>query len=77
MTLTEMSVQYRDQYCRLKKRLAYLDMLNSMQTDEEELDRLVQRIKMLTAMKIEAGQLAAITGRYYERGYRKNEKYTL
>ncbi|MBE6993012.1 MAG: hypothetical protein E7430_10700 [Ruminococcaceae bacterium] len=77
MKLAELSMQYLDQYCALKKRIDYLNGLSGTQTDPNERFRMGQRIRMLTAMKIEAGQLAAITGRYYERGYRKNEKYTL
>lgn len=76
MKLDELSVQYRDQYNVLQERIAYLNVLSS-QAVGRDLDMLGHRIEMLTAMKKEAGQLAALTGRYYERGYRRNEKYSL
>lgn len=76
MKLDELSVQYRDQYNVLQERIAYLNVLSS-QAVGRDLDMLGYRIEMLTAMKKEAGQLAALTGRYYERGYRRNEKYSL
>ena len=36
-----------------------------------------ERIHMLSTMLREARELAVLTERYYERGYRRNAKYTL
>ena len=44
---------------------------------EEERCRMAERIHMLTAMWREARDLAVLTERYYERGYRRNARYTL
>ena len=38
---------------------------------------LEDRIRMLRMMWREARDLAVLTERYYERGYRRNAKYTL
>ena len=76
LKLDELSAQYRDQYNALQERIAYLNVLCISQTDEQELDMLGHRIRMLTAMKKEAGQLAVLKERYYERGYRRNEEYS-
>ena len=42
-----------------------------------KLCQLDDRIRMLTAMWREARDLAVLTDRYYERGYRRNVRYTL
>ena len=44
---------------------------------EEERCRMAERIHMLTAMWRETRDLAVLTERYYERGYRRNARYTL
>ncbi len=38
---------------------------------------LAERIRMLSTMFREARELAVLTERYYERGYRRNVKYTI
>ena len=45
--------------------------------DEEERCLLAERIRMLSTMFREARELAVLTERYYERGYRRNVKYTI
>jgi hypothetical protein len=39
--------------------------------------QLQDRIRMLSAMLREANELAVLTERYYDRGYRRNAKYTI
>ena len=40
-------------------------------------DQLELRIRILSAMWREARDLAVLTDRYYERGYRRNVRYTI
>ena len=51
--------------------------LERAQTDDEAARRLRQRIVDLMPMWREMRELAALTGRYYERSYHKNERYTI
>lgn len=77
MTLKELSVEYRAQartldirICQLRGALEYIE-------DEDKRCRLQARIHMLSTMLREARELAVLTERYYDRGYRRNAKYTL
>ena len=45
--------------------------------DPEEIFHLKRRIAELTPMLTECNALAELCARYYERGYYRNEKYTL
>lgn len=76
MTLMELSTEYRDHARALRGRIVEL---KERQKGAEEWERLPleQRIKMLETMWREARDLAVLTERYYERGYRRNAKYTL
>lgn len=73
MTLLELSVEYREHARMLDLRICQLERTRN------EKQRLVleHRIHMLSTMLREARELAVLTERYYERGYRRNAKYTL
>ena len=80
MTLQELSIEYRAHAQALNTRildlntqLANLDRLE----DSTACCILEDRIHMLTTMLREARELAVLTERYYDRGYRRNGKYTL
>ena len=45
--------------------------------DPETVWKLQRRIAVLTPMLTQMNELAELTARYYERGYHRNEKYTL
>ena len=61
MTLQELSVEYRAHARELDLRICQLQ----------------DRIRMLSTMLREARELAVLTERYYDRGYRRNAKYTI
>ena len=63
MTLYELSACYRQ---------ALAD-----ETDPDKLWHLRRRINELTPMLTEMNELAELTEHYYDRGYYRNEKYTL
>lgn len=77
MTLLELSEDYRAHAWALKERLCLLKERLAHTTDEGERLMLEDRIKMLHTMWQEARDLAVFTERYYERGYRRNAKYTI
>jgi hypothetical protein len=77
MTLAELSLEYEASARLLRQRLYRLRKeLNSVQDPEEEW-HLRRRIAELTPMLTQMNELAELTAHYYERGYYRNEKYTL
>ena len=77
MTLLELSVEYRAHARALDFRICQRqDVLERTENENQRL-MLQERIHMLSTMLREARELAVLTERYYERGYRRNAKYTL
>ncbi|MCQ4808232.1 hypothetical protein NE626_15785, partial [Intestinimonas massiliensis] len=76
MTLLELSSEYRAHAQFLKGRIRELEA-RFPDLPEEERCRMAERIHMLTAMWRETRDLAVLTERYYESGYRRNARYTL
>ena len=77
MTLAEMSRDYEYAAQLLRQRLKELRALAAAEEDPERLWHLQRRIAALTPMLTQMNELAELTARYYERGYRRNAKYTL
>lgn len=78
MTLKELSREYRSQADALRQRILYLrEWRETCARDEHERRMLDERIYTLTIMWRETRDLAVLTERYYERGYRRNAKYTI
>lgn len=77
MTMYELSQQYRAHADALKARIGELRQTLPELTDEREQLLMEERIHMLTVMWREARDLAVLTEHYYERGYHRNEFYTL
>jgi len=77
MTLLELSKDYRAQADALQTRILELQLLWAHCHNERLRSALAERIRMLTVMRREARDLAVLCQRYYERGYRRNERYTL
>jgi len=77
MTLRELSVEYREHARLLDMRISQLDALLRTSGDDSERCRLEERIHMLSTMLREARELAVLTERYYDRGYRRNARYTI
>ena len=71
MTLVELSVEYRTSAAALQARIGQLE-----QHMGEQL-LLADRIRILRGILRETRELAVLCERYYERGYRRNAKYTL
>ena len=77
MTLAELSVEYRAHAHALDLRICQLEYLLDRSEDPDQRCQLQDRIRMLSTMLREARELAVLTERYYERGYRRNAKYTI
>ena len=77
MTLLELSVEYRAHARALDFRICQLQVVLERTENENQRLMLQERIHMLSTMLREARELAVLTERYYERGYRRNAKYTL
>ena len=77
MTLKELSALYEDSATLLRRRLSQLRFRLEETRDPEEIWQLRRRIAELTPMLTEMNDLAELTAHYYDRGYWRNEKYTL
>lgn len=77
MTLQEMSACYAESAAAVAAILRELRARLRSSEDENERIFLRCRISMLNAVLTQARELAQLTAHYYERGYWRNEKYTL
>ena len=77
MTLREMSYQYQKSAERLSRRLKNLRDAERRTQDPVLKERLRRRIKELTPLLQEARELTRLTRHYYDRRYRRDDKYTL
>lgn len=77
MTLAELSKCYEEAAVPLRARLRQLRTELAGAEDPEEIWHIKRRIAELTPMLTEMNELAELTARYYERGYYRNEKYTV
>ena len=77
MTLAELSASYEAAAVPLRARLRQLRQLLAVEEDPEEIWHLKRRIAELTPRLTQVNELAELTAHYYDRGYWRNEKYTV
>ena len=77
MTLAQIGAGYREPAVPLRRRLRQLRQALKTAEDPEEIFRLKRRIAELTPMLTQCNALAALCIHYYERGYYRDEAYTL
>ncbi len=77
MSLAELSPGYEESARLLRQRLRELRLAIHNTSDPEEQWRLRRRIAELTPILTQMNELAELTAHYYDRGYWRNEKYTL
>lgn len=77
MTLAELSMTYEASAVLLRNRLRDLRLQLSRSRDPEEIWHLKRRIAELTPLLTQMNELADLTAHYYDRGYWRNEKYTV
>ena len=77
MKLEELSKDYEAAAQLLRQRLRQLRQMLATATDPEEIFHIKRRIAELTPMLTQMNELAELTAHYYDRGYYRNEKYTV
>lgn len=77
MTLKELSDAYEYSASLLKRRLWELRGQLACSRNPQERQYLQNRIAELTPMLTQMNEMAELTARYYEKGYWRNEKYTV
>lgn len=77
MTLQEISPCYEAAAVPLRRRLRQLRQDLAQAEDPEQIWHLKRRIAELTPILTQLNELAELTAHYYDRGYYRNEKYTL
>lgn len=77
MALKDLSKDYEAAAVLLRRRLKLLRQMLAATTDPEEIFHIKRRIAELSPMLTEMNELAELTAHYYDRGYYRNEKYTL
>lgn len=77
MKLQELSIGYQEAAQRLKMRLSQMRKALAQEDDPQKRAVLRHHIANLSAILTQCYELQELTARYYERGYKRNEKYTL
>lgn len=77
MTLEQIGLGYEAAAQPLRRRLKELRTALKTAEDPEEIWHLKRRIAELTPMLTQCNALAALCRHYYERGYYRDEAYTL
>lgn len=77
MTLRELSPEYQKQAQILRSRIKELEALCKQTINTSTRERLQNRIRTLSELYREARDLATLTERYYERGYKRNGRYVI
>ena len=77
MTLREMSQEYAASAELIRQRMRLLRRELDQQEDPEQIFLLKRRIIALTPMLTQMNELAELTAHYYDKGYYRNERYTV
>jgi len=77
LTLLELSAHYAGSAALIRERMLLLQAEERAAEDPDAARQLRQRIETLRPLLQEMRELAVLTARYYDRSYRKNERYTL
>lgn len=75
VTLTQLAAVYRAQADAIRHRIQEVEELPA-KTPSAKLEK-AERLRILEAMRRDVRDVAVICERYYERGYRRNERYTI
>lgn len=77
MKLKDMSYMYATDACIFRERITELRQMAKAAATKEEARKIRQRIDDLQVLVRQSRELAALARHYYERGYHRDEKYTL
>jgi hypothetical protein len=75
MTLQELAVDYREQADRLRHRIQLVEELPARTTADRIAKR--ERLRLLESMRRDTRDVAVICERYYDRTYRRSERYSI
>ena len=77
MKLAELGLAYEESARLLRQRMKELRRSIQETEDPEEKWHLQRRLAELTPLLTQMNELAELTAHYYDRGFWRNEKYTL
>lgn len=77
MKLCQLAEGYLETAALLRSRLRQLRQALRTEEDPQERGALRHRMAELGAILTQCYELAELTAHYYERGFKRNEKYTL
>ena len=77
MKLADLAAGYLETAALLRVRLRQLRQALKSEEDPEERASIRHELAELGAILTQCYELAELTEHYYERGYKRNEKYTL
>lgn len=77
MTLYQMSFVYREDMLRFRMRITALRERSRLTDSPEEAAELQRRIAELQVLLRQSRELSELTRRYYERGYHRDDRYTV
>ena len=77
MKLAELSLAYEESARLLRQRMKELRRSIQETEDPEEKWHLQRRLAELTPLLTQMNELTELTAHYYDRGFWRNEKYTL
>jgi len=75
MKLTELAESYRNAADLLRHRIQLVEELPAW-TEAEAIAK-AERLRLLEAMRRDARDVAVLCERYYDRTYRRNERYSI
>lgn len=77
MTLTELAKTYRHSARLLWERMELVTLELAQETDPDARIMLTDRLRILRAMYRESRDIANLLEHYYDKGYKRNERYTI
>ena len=77
MTLKEIAAGYRDSVDRIQLRIEELTAVRDKSRSNYEMSQIDFCIKELKKVRRECREIAETCEKYYEKGYRRNGKYTV
>lgn len=75
MTLAQLSVSYRQEEDVLRRRIQEIRALPTCSRQEELVKE--DRLRVLESMRRDVRDVAVLCEHYYDRGYRRNRRYSL
>ena len=75
MTLTELAESYRNTADVFRHRIQLVEELPA-RTGAEAVEK-AERLRLLESMRRDVRDMAVVCERYYDKGYRRNERYSI